>query len=156
VTATSRPARHGDEADLYRRHHRNLLRAVARVVNAPRELIEDACQSAWAIMLRRQPDRASIFAWLRVVAIHEAYRLCKAQRRCMHLEDLEHPDGWEGLIASRVTIDDAIEARCALRLLADLPERQRVDLALLIAGFSYREICEMTGGRKFSNVISGG
>ena len=54
----------GDEDDLYRRHHRDLQRAVARAVNAPRELIEDACQTAWTILLRRQPDRASIFAWL--------------------------------------------------------------------------------------------
>ena len=65
----------GDEDELYRRHHRDLERAVAHVVNAPRELIEDACQTAWAILLRNQPDRDAIFAWLRVVAIHEAYRL---------------------------------------------------------------------------------
>ena len=78
MTATSTPASpRGDEDHLYRRHHRNLQRAVARVVNAPRELIEDACQTAWTIMLRSQPDRAAIFAWLRVVAIHEAYRLCR-------------------------------------------------------------------------------
>ena len=94
----------GDEADLYRRHHRDLQRAVARAVNAPRELIEDACQSAWTIMLRSQPDRAAIFAWLRVVAIHEAYRLCAAER-CAHLEDLAS-QGWDAVIADRVTIDD--------------------------------------------------
>ena len=41
-------------------------------VQAPRELIEDACQTAWAILLRRQPERDAIFAWLRVVAVREA------------------------------------------------------------------------------------
>lgn len=142
----------GDEADLYRRHHRDLLRAVTRVVNAPPELIEDACQSAWTILLRRQPDRVSIFAWLRVVAIHEAYRLCRAHQRDVHLEDLDHGEGWEAFVRDAAAIDDIVEARRALRLLARLPERQREDLALLVAGFSYREIAEMTGGRTFTNV----
>ena len=152
MTTSSTPAvPRGDEDDLYRRHHRNLQRAVARVVNAPRELIEDACQSAWMILLRRQPDRAAIFAWLRVVAIHEAYRLCAAERGA-HLEDLDHSQGWDAVIADRVRIDDTIEARRALRSLAELPERQRQDLLLRVAGFSYREIVQITGARTYTNV----
>src|SRR3954470_4315301 len=47
----------GDEADLYLLHHERLVRAVARVVSAPAALVEDACQTAWLILLRRQPDR---------------------------------------------------------------------------------------------------
>ena len=69
------PTHAGDEDELYRRHHRELHRAVSRAVHAPRETIEDACQTAWAILLRRQPERDAVFAWLRVVAVHEAYRL---------------------------------------------------------------------------------
>ncbi len=141
----------GDEDDLYRRHHRKLQRAVGRVVNAPRELIEDACQTAWTIMLRNQPDRTAIFAWLRVVAIHEAYRLSAAGRGA-HLEDLGQGEGWEAIIADRTTIDDAIEARRALRRLAELPNRQREDLTLRVAGFSYVEIGQITGGRTYTNV----
>jgi RNA polymerase sigma factor (sigma-70 family) len=151
VTAPTTPARqYGDEAELYRCYHRDLLRAVSRVVDAPLELIEDACQNAWTIMLGRQPDRVCIFAWLRVVAVHEAYRLCRAQQRDSHLEDLDR--GWEAFIAGGATIDDLVEARQALRLVARLPARQREDLALLVAGFSYREIAEMTGGRTLTNV----
>jgi hypothetical protein len=141
----------GDEADLYRRHHRNLQLAVARAVKAPRELIEDACQSAWTILLRSQPDRGAIFAWLRVVAIHEAYLLSAADRDA-HLEDLDHSDGWDAVIADCVSIDDALEARRALRRLAELPARQRQDLSLRIAGFSYREITQITGDRTYTNV----
>jgi DNA-directed RNA polymerase specialized sigma24 family protein len=152
ATTTVVPPR-GDEDDLYRRHHRELERAVARVVNAPRELIEDACQSAWAILLRSQPDRLAIFAWLRVVAIHEAYRLFAIQRRDAHLDSLTSEDGyWHEVIADLRTLDAVLEAREALCLLAGLPERQRDDLALLVAGFSYREIAEVTGGRTFTNV----
>ncbi len=58
----------GDEAELYLRHHHELVRAVARAVNASRELIEDACQTAWLILLRRQPDRDRVFGWLRTVS----------------------------------------------------------------------------------------
>ena len=63
-TTTTIAALRGDESELYRRHHRRLLRVVTRNVIAPRELIEDACQNAWAILLRRQPDREAVFAWL--------------------------------------------------------------------------------------------
>lgn len=152
MTTSSTPAApRGDEDDLYRRHHRNLQRAVARVVNGPRELIEDACQTAWTILLRNQPDRTTIFAWLRVVAIHEAYRLSTSKRDA-HLEDLAHSQGWDAVIADRVTIDDALEARRALMCIAELPARQRQDLSLRVAGFSYREIARITGDRTYTNV----
>jgi RNA polymerase sigma factor (sigma-70 family) len=153
VTTNSTPApRRGDEAELYRRHRRDLLRAVARVVNAPDELIEDACQNAWAILLRNQPDRVTIFARLRVVAIHEAYRLSRTERRDAHLDELDLVAGGQDAIADPSSIEDALEARWALRLLAELPDRQREDLSLLVAGFSYSEIADMTGGRTYTNV----
>src|SRR5215212_9012262 len=71
-TDTPRSTPRGDEDELYQRHQRELHHAVARAVQAPRELIEDACQTAWAILLGSQPDRDAIFAWLRVVAVREA------------------------------------------------------------------------------------
>jgi DNA-directed RNA polymerase specialized sigma24 family protein len=151
-TETSPPTR-GDEAELYRRHHRNLHHAVAHAVNAPRELIEDACQTAWAILLRTQPDRHAIFAWLRAVAIHEAYRLSAIERRQTRLASLraDHRDG-EDPVADAHTLDHALEALEALRALAALPPRQRVDLTLKVAGYTYEEIRGMTGGRTFTNV----
>jgi DNA-directed RNA polymerase specialized sigma24 family protein len=121
-------------------------------VHATPELIEDACQSAWAILLSSQPRRGTSFAWLRVVAIHEAYRLSAIERRDLHLEDLARSDGWEAAIAGGASVDDVVEAREALRLLVQLPQGQREDLALLVAGFSYREIAEMTGRRTYTNV----
>jgi DNA-directed RNA polymerase specialized sigma24 family protein len=152
-TPTAPPAPRGDEDRLYRQHHRDLRRAVARIVRAPRELIEDACQTAWATLLRTQPDRYAIFAWLRVVAIHEAYRLAAIDRRARHLERLnldEHD--WQELIADPRTLDEAVAALEALRTLASLPERQRSDLTLKVAGYSYEEIRALTRGRTFTNV----
>jgi Sigma-70 region 2 len=121
----------GDVEKLYRRHHRELHHAVSRAVHAPNELIEDACQTAWVILLRQQPERAAVFAWLRVVAIHEAYRLSALDRRHTRLERLRSQDGdWREVIADPRSLDDAVEALEALRVLASLRERRRIDLAL--------------------------
>ena len=151
--AHRRPAPHGDEDELYRLHHHELHRAVAHAVNAPRELIEDACQAAWLALLRNQPERYSIVGWLRTVAIHEAYRLSARDRRDVRLERLGSETGdWQNITADPRSVDDALEAHEALRILASLPARQREDLTLLVAGFSYEEIRHLTGGRTFSNV----
>jgi RNA polymerase sigma factor (sigma-70 family) len=150
--AATSAALRGDEDDLYRRHHHDLRRAVTHAVNAPPELIEDACQNAWTILLRHQPERGAIFAWLRVVAVHEAYRLSAIERRDAHLEAITTAVNWEEVISDRAAIDNALEAREALRVVAELPPRQRDDLTLFVAGYSYREIAELTGGRTFTNV----
>jgi hypothetical protein len=122
--AAGRPVARGDEEELYRRHHRDLHGAVAHVVRAPRELIEDACQTAWAILLRNQPERYAIFAWLRVVAIHEAYRLLAIDRRDGRLDRLRREDGdWHETIADPRSLNDAVAGFEALRVLAALPER---------------------------------
>jgi DNA-directed RNA polymerase specialized sigma24 family protein len=126
---------------------------VAQVVRAPRELIEDACQTAWATLLRAEPSRDTVFAWLRVVAIHEAYRLSAIDRRDARLERLGRDDGgWHEVIADPRSLDDAIEALEAFRALASLPERRRIDLALKVAGCSYEEIRAQTPGRTRTNV----
>ena len=126
---------------------------MTHVVHAPSELIEDACQTAWALLLRTQPERYAVFAWLRVVAIHEAYRLSAIERRDARLERLRPEDGdWHDAMADPRSLDDALEALEALRTLATLPDRQRTDLALKVAGYSYEEIRILAPGRTFTNV----
>jgi RNA polymerase sigma factor (sigma-70 family) len=152
-TDTPRPEPRGDEDQLYLRHHRELHRAVARAVGAPCELIEDACQTAWATLLRRQPEREAIFSWLRVVAIHEAHRLSAIDRRDARLERLHPDDGdRQDVMADPRSLDNAVEALEALRALASLPERRRTDLALKLAGYSHEEIRAQTPGRTRTNV----
>jgi DNA-directed RNA polymerase specialized sigma24 family protein len=56
-------------------------------------------------------------------------------------------------VADPRSLEEAVEALEALRVLASLPERQRNDLALFIAGFSYAEIRKLTPGRTATNVI---
>jgi DNA-directed RNA polymerase specialized sigma24 family protein len=50
------------------------------------------------------------------------------------------------------SIDDALEALEALRTLASLPDRQREDLALKTAGYSYKEIRSRVPGRSSTSV----
>jgi RNA polymerase sigma factor (sigma-70 family) len=133
----------GDEDELFRLHHRSLVRTVARSVNASDELIEDACQSAWETLLRCQPARsAALFGWLRTVALHKAYRLSGQEHREVRLEDLAGDGEWDARVGSSQSLENAIEARRALETLAALPAFQRDDLALLVAGFSYDEIAK--------------
>lgn len=145
----------GDEADLYLLHHERLVRAVARVVSAPAALVEDACQTAWLILLRRQPDRGpTLFGWLRTVAIHEAYRLSREDRRHARLEDLAEGGEWEAFAGEGQSLEDAIEARRALAVLAALPHVQRDDLALVVAGFGYAEIARLGARRRSTNNVN--
>lgn len=153
VCPRSRCAR-GDEEELFRRHHRSLVRAVTHAVSGPAELAEDACQVAWVTLLRLQPDRTpALFGWLRTVAVHQAYRLSRQERREARLEDLAGAGGWEDLLGAATPLEVVIEARRALAMLAALPSAQRQDLALLIGGFSYLEIAQSgTAGRSVNNV----
>lgn len=157
---TARAALRGDEEDLFAKHHEGLLRSVKRAVGAPEALIEDACQFAWTQLIRTQPERGPrLFGWLRTVAIHEAYRLSRTQRRDTALEELaapdgnggSSPDGWETLIEGGVDLDSHLEAKRALSILASLPERQRRYLTLLVAGYRYQEIVRLTGAT-YTNV----
>jgi DNA-directed RNA polymerase specialized sigma24 family protein len=148
------PALRGDEANLFREHHDRLVRSVARAVNAPAAVVEDACQTTWAILLRRQPERTErLFGWLRITAIYEVWRLSGQQRRDVWLEELRSEDGdWNEIFGLDAGLDERIEARRALEVLASLPERQRDDVSLVIGGYSYREIQDRTPGRTFTNV----
>jgi DNA-directed RNA polymerase specialized sigma24 family protein len=137
----------GDEADLFQRHHDSLLRSVRRAVNAADAIIEDACSFAWMQLLRCQPERTpTLFGWLRTVAVHEAYRLLRAEGREDQIEAVgsTSPSGsnedWEAMVGHAHELDDAIEARQALEALAALPELRRRYLSLFIAGHSYEEI----------------
>ena len=131
----------GDEAELFRAYEVALRCAVRARVHAGDALIEDACSFAWLQLMRCQPDRTTVFAWLRIVAIREAWRLSRTERRNAHLADLG------GREPAADTVEQATEARRALRRLAALPDRQRRYLTLLISGHSYHEItrhCDVT------------
>jgi RNA polymerase sigma factor (sigma-70 family) len=145
-----RIAPRGDEAALYANHHERLWRAVRRAVDGPDTLIDDACQTAWLILLRRQPDQVStLYGWLVTVAIREAWREHRAQRRQAPLGEwsVDADEGVDCLwIAEPSDPDARIDARIRLAAVAEaLPERKRRLVGLRALGFSYREIGAITG-----------
>lgn len=133
----------GDEAALYDRHHEVLWRRVRRHIHGPDALIDDACQQAWLILLRNQPERETVLAWLTTVAIREAYRLSSREWRELSLDDDRSPTPQE-----TSDPEQGREVRAALQALAALPERQRRYLTLRVAGHSYVEIQEHCGASK--------
>lgn len=140
------PNAHGDEQLLYEAHHQRLLRSVGWAIHGDRTLVEDACARAWEHLLVSQPERGEhLFAWLRTVAIHEAWALARKERR---EAEPAHPDGdWldEHQPALVDSTESAVEARLALAALAGLRERERRYMALRVAGYSYQEICARCG-----------
>lgn len=130
----------GDEAKLFRDYEVALRCAVRHSVCASEAIVEDACSYAWLQLMRHQPERTSIFAWLRLVAIREGWRLAERQRRDAALDELPAGAGPQA-----TAIDDTVAAREALATLAALPERQRRYLTLVVLGCTYREIVRRYG-----------
>jgi DNA-directed RNA polymerase specialized sigma24 family protein len=156
MTATSDSRVATDEiAHLYRRHHRDLQRAVAAAVRAPRELIEDACQNAWTIMLRSQPRRDTWFAWLRVVAIREAWQQCARSRNERpagafispepgEIGAYEYPDPPADARDIPDQVADRIQHVQRLADLTAIKPHDRRTLYLMGLGYRYAEIAKLS------------
>ncbi|HEX2638081.1 MAG TPA: hypothetical protein VHL81_13175, partial [Gemmatimonadales bacterium] len=60
----------------------------------------------------------AIFAWLRVVAIHEAYRLSAIEHRDARLERLGHDDAdWQDLTVDPHSLEDKLLQRAVVEVL---------------------------------------
>ena len=105
------PAR-GDEEDLYARHADLLLQIVRRRASAPDTVVEDACAVAWAQLLRYQPERDRVVAWLVTVATREAWTLAERESRETSIEALGTEEGTEGAYAMfedlGATLEDSV------------------------------------------------
>lgn len=99
-----------------------------------------------------------VLAWLTVVARYEAYRLVRDYRQtspasCLSATDEEgnvtafDPDHVLG--PERDPLAD-LEVREALAALAALKPAQRTTLALKVAGYRYKEIQELCGGKTYT------
>lgn len=137
-----------DTAALFDRHHAKLVATVARACGGDRTLAEDGCSFAWAQAVAGHLDGGgAAFAWLYVVATREAWRLRRRALREPTLEQISSQDwerDWQETVADPLDIDDQLHAREALRALAELRPRERRYLALLVAGYRYREIAALS------------
>jgi RNA polymerase sigma factor (sigma-70 family) len=143
------PRMRGDEQVLFQQHASRLSRVVQGALRVRPHIVEEACAFAWLQLVRTQPERQQIFAWLRVVATHEALRLLREEGR-------QEPTAGANLEADdladfvfQVSVDATSEERrraCeALELIAALPEREARIFARHVAGYTYEEISAETG-----------
>jgi len=156
VSATARPLRRGHRlrleralergsmngplAELYRAESVRLVRQLSARLDVDRTLVEDAVQVAFIkYAAGKCPEGVPPGGWLYTVARREALHTFRREERPDRLEDVPEPATETG------DVDDAVEAREALGLLAGLTTNQRRALGLLVAGYSYNEICDLTG-----------
>jgi RNA polymerase sigma factor (sigma-70 family) len=133
----------GDETALFERYAQKLVRAVRRELRIPEHIAEEACAIAWLQLLRTQPERDAIFAWLRVVATREAIRLVRTQGRDISLDG--DPAATPARQDLRVDFEVTVEAREALEQISALTARQIRIFSLHLAGLTYEEISAATG-----------
>ncbi|MFN8160888.1 MAG: sigma-70 family RNA polymerase sigma factor [Solirubrobacterales bacterium] len=132
------------------------LRSQARRHAELPEDAEDALQSAYPMFIKRFRGDCEPLAWLYTTVKREAWRIRRRASRRRELS-LDRPLGAEDSGQSWVEAMPSNvpgPAELALRgedlgerqeMLAELKPDQRRALGLLAAGFSYREICQITG-----------
>jgi RNA polymerase sigma factor (sigma-70 family) len=151
VTTTS--ARAEQIATFYAQHAVALQRTVARRAHAPEQTIEDACQNAWATLLRHSDvtlDQRGL-AWLATVAAREAWRLASRAREIPAGAYLAG-DPEPGILAEPPgnTTDPADQAAAreqhaqCVEDFARLQPREREALYLKALGHSCQEIAALT------------
>jgi RNA polymerase sigma factor (sigma-70 family) len=138
----------GDEDALYRAHADRLRRTVRGLVAASDDQVDDACATAWLILLRSQPHRDTAFGWLVTVAVRETWRLTRADRTAAPVHTCAREGAGAALDPPAELLDPLapMHARERLRAVAQtLPVRKRRLVALQALGFTYAEIAELTG-----------
>ncbi len=133
----------GDEGDLVATYGSRLREIVSHDVSTAEVNVEDACAFAWLQLTANQPRRETVFPWLIRVAIREAWRLDRIQRRDEGadegvLEGIECPTESERTEA-RLTLEELIAT------LATLHPRKRKMLLQHAAGYSVEEIAAEHG-----------
>jgi RNA polymerase sigma factor (sigma-70 family) len=146
-STTDRPSRAEiDPAalDLVRRHGAQIM-ATARRYAATPEDAEDAYQRGLEIMLTKAPSthEDDLVPWLKTVVKHEAFALRKQRER--HGVPCEQDE----LTPARSDTHEQVERLDKLQRGAEAMQRLKPQemrcLLLLAEGYSYRQICEITG-----------
>lgn len=126
---------------LYRRLARPLERIVRAAVAAPDDVVEDACQFAWAQLadqLEQAPPSGPL-AWLVTTAVREVQWQTRCRQRELSLETELELRG-DSLADPRPGALELLACRERVGKLACLPARQRRFLFLRAFGYSYLEM----------------
>lgn len=138
----------GDEAQLYERLATRVERIVRSQVDAPAEVVEDACHHAWAKLINHSEriNRETALAWLITTAVRQAWKLERRERREASLEAAAEERGELPLPSYLPGPAERAELHERLEDLGRLSERQRQMVWLRAVGLSYVEMAAYTGG----------
>ena len=133
--------------ELLARHGSQIL-ATARRYAATPEDAEDACQRGLEILLTKAPSTSEeeLIPWLKTVVKHEAFALRRQRER--HSPVTDDGELRDRPAPSAVTHEQAERLerlRQGAEALGHLKPHEIRALVLKAEGFSYREICAMTG-----------
>jgi RNA polymerase sigma factor (sigma-70 family) len=142
------PPQRGDEQALFEKYADRLRRVTQIEVRTTPEIIDDACAFAWVQLLAHQPERPTVFPWLRTVARREAIRLDGMARRLLAYEEERAGLEFPRMTPNRGDVEEAQEMIEVRERLAELPQRQREIVFLHAAGWRYKDIGEHLGVTK--------
>lgn len=132
----------GDDELLFAEHASRLQAVVSRSVRTSPANVEDACGFAWLQLVRHRPAQSVAFAWLCTTAVREAIKLDRRSARAVGLEQAAdipaNPSaGPEGRLELILAGEQIMAGR--------LRKREARVLALSAAGYSRKEMAELTG-----------
>jgi RNA polymerase sigma factor (sigma-70 family) len=125
--------------------HAATLRRVARRVSLCADDADEALQRAFLILLTKAPPHppARLASWMCVVTRREALAVRRERERLLGAEVRDTLASTAPSPAERAEIRERSRERA--RLLGRLKADERRAIVLKGQGYSYREICEMTG-----------
>jgi RNA polymerase sigma factor (sigma-70 family) len=133
--------------ELLARHGAQIL-ATARRYAATPEDAEDACQRGLEILLTKAPSTTEdeLIPWLKTVVKHEAFALRRQRERHSPVtDDGELRDRPAPAAVTHEQAERLERLRQGAEALGQLKPHEIRALVLKAQGFSYREICAMTG-----------
>jgi RNA polymerase sigma factor (sigma-70 family) len=130
------------------RRHGSAVMATARRYSATPEDAEDAYQRGLEILLTKAPttEEAELVPWLRTVVKHEAFALRRQRERHSPVtDDGELSDSGTAPGATHEQAERWERLRQGAEAIRRLKPQELRALLLKAEGYSYREICEITG-----------
>ena len=131
-------------AALFARYERKLRARVRSIVTTSEANVEDACMYAWLALLRHELDEvAEPYSWLTTIAIREAVKLDRVDRRTRPLPLDEY--GPQERPGEELAAYDLLAHAAAIIQEAGLTARQLQMISLQLWGLSYEQIAVHTG-----------
>ena len=131
-------------AALFARYERKLRARVRSIVSTSEANVEDACMYAWLMLLRHELDEvAEPYSWLTTIAVREAVKLERAERRTRPLVLDEY--GAQARPGEELAAHDLLAHAAAIIQEAGLTARQLQMISLQLWGLSYEQIAVHTG-----------